>query len=162
MMNLKTWSEKQYGLIPNILVGAILLIAFIGFADAAYLTAKRFAGSPLTCYFFGGCDAVNSSSYSLLFGVPLSLFGTFFYLAVIIAAVFYLDKKWPIAGLVLMFLTTLGFLFSVYTFSLQAFVIKAYCFYCVVSAVCATTNFILMSVAWKKYFTKIPGVSLIS
>lgn len=161
-MNLKTKLEKQYGLIPNLLVGAILLVAFIGFADAAFLTAKRFAGSPLTCYFFGGCDAVNASPYSVLFGVPLSLFGTIFYLAVILAAVFYLDKKWPLSGIALMALTAIGFLFSIYTFSLQAFVIKAFCFYCVVSAVCATVNFILMSVAWKKYFTKLPGVPLTS
>lgn len=159
MMNLKTLSEKRYGIIPNLLVGAILVVAFIGFLDATYLTAKRFTGSPLTCYFFGGCEKVNASPYSLIFGVPLSLYGSLFYLAVVLSAVAYLQKKQVIVAKLLMGLTTAGFLMSMYFFYLQAFVIGAYCFYCVVSIFTSSTNFILMLVAWKKYFTKTPPVS---
>lgn len=154
MMNLKISSEKQYGIIPNIFTGAILAIGFVGFLDATYLTAKRFTGSALNCYFFGGCDAVNASPYSLMLGIPLSLYGSIFYLLVVLSAVAYLQYKKPIFGKAMMVLTILGVLFSGYFLFLQAVVIKAYCFYCVVSVVTSTTNFILMSVAWKKYFSR--------
>jgi uncharacterized membrane protein len=157
-MNLKILSEKRYGIIPNILAGAILVVGFAGFIDASYLTAKRMLGSPLTCYFFGGCDAVNASPYSLMFGVPLSLYGSIFYLLVVLSSVAYLQHKKPIFGIALMILTTLGFVFSGYFLFLQAVMIKAYCFYCVISVGTSTTNFILMSVAWRKYFYK-PEVS---
>lgn len=152
MMISQNKSEKQYGIIPNIFTGAILLVGFVGFLDASYLTAKRFLGSPLQCYFFGGCDIVTSSPYSLMFGVPISLLGSIFYLLVVLSAVAYLQYKKPIFGQALMVLATTGILFSGYFLFLQAFVIKAYCFYCVVSVGTSATNFILMSVAWKKYF----------
>lgn len=166
MMNSNNSSETQYGTIPNIFAWAILAVGFIGFIDASYLTAKRMLGSPLNCYFFGGCDAVNASPYSLLLGVPLSMYGSIFYLLVVLSAVAYLQYKKPIFGKALMVLTTLGLLFSGYFLFLQAVVIKAYCFYCVVSVITSTTNFVLMTVAWRKYFSKpsmpvpnIPGIS---
>lgn len=154
MKNLKSLLEKPYGIIPNTIVWAILVVGFVGFIDASYLTAKRFTGSALNCYFFGGCDAVNASPYSLMLGVPLSLYGSIFYLLVVLSAVAYLQYKKPLFGIALMVLTTLGLIFSGYFLFLQAVVIKAYCFYCVVSVVTSTTNFILMSVAWRKYFSR--------
>ena len=154
MMISQNKSEMPYKTIPNAFAWAILAVGFLGFVDALYLTAKRFLGSPLQCYFFGGCDAVNSSPYSNLLGIPLSLYGSVFYLLVVLTAVYYLQSKNPVAVKALMALTSLGLLFACYTFSLQAFVIKAYCFYCVLSMVTSTANFVLMFIAWKKYFSK--------
>lgn len=140
--------------IPNWLIGSILVVASIGFLDAAYLTAKRFTGSALNCYFFGGCDAVNASPYSVVFGIPLSLYGSVFYLLVILSTVAYLLYHSSRAWQALVILTSAGFLFSLYSTFLQALVIKAWCFYCVVSAATSTANFILMLVGWKKYSSK--------
>ncbi len=151
MTNSNNLSATRYGTIPNWLTGIILAVGFAGFIDASYITAKRFLGSPLTCYFFGGCDAVNASPYSLLFGVPISLLGSIFYLLVILLTVAYIQNKKPVVAKWMMVVTTLGFLFSMYFLSIQAFVIKAYCFYCVISVFTSTTNFILMCVAWKRY-----------
>jgi len=159
MMNLKTLSEKRYGTVPNALVAAVLAVGLIGFVNATFLTVKKFLGSPLTCYFFGGCDAVNASSYSYLFGLPLSLYGSVFYLLVVIAAALYLDKKLAVAIKALMILASMGFALSIYFLFLQQFVIKAYCFYCVVSAVSSTINFIIMLVIWKKYFSRPSSVA---
>ncbi len=154
MKNLKTLLEKPYGIIPRLLGAIVLVLAFVGFIDASYLSAKRLLGSPLNCYFFGGCDAVNASPYSILFGVPLSLYGSVFYLLVVLFAVAYLQNSRPVFVWFLMALTAIGFLFSGYFIFLQQFVIKAYCFYCVVSAVVSTSNFVLMLYGWKGYFTK--------
>lgn len=141
--------------LPNFTAWAILLVAFVGFLDATYLTAKRLTGSALHCYFFGGCDAVNGSPYSTLFGQPLSLYGAFFYLLVLLTTVYYLQTKSSNASKSLVFLTAFGFFFACYTFSLQAFVIKAWCFYCVLSMGTSSVNFTLMLVAWwRDYFSK--------
>ncbi len=150
---------KQYNALPSIIVSLIIVIAFVGFVDASYLTVKKYFGSPLTCYFFSGCDEVSSSPYSYIYGIPLSLFGTFFYLGVILSSVWYLQIRGALQAKLLFFLTTVGFIFSIYTFSLQAFVIKAFCFYCVVSFVCSVLNFLLLSYGWKRYVS-IPAPAL--
>ena len=154
MMISKIWSALPSKL-PNFISWAVLLVAFAGFLDATYLTAKKFTGSTLNCYFFGGCDAVNASPYSNLFGQPLSLYGAVFYLLVLLTTVYYLQTKNSNASKLLVFLTAFGFFFAIYTFSLQAFVIKAWCLYCVISMGTSSVNFALMLTAWwKDYFSR--------
>lgn len=151
MKILETSSIKQSQIIPNLFVFGITLVGFIGFLDSVYLTAKRFAYGPIPCFVFTGCDTVAQSPYALLFGIPLSVIGIFFYLAVILLAIFYFEAKQKIAMKIFSLLSVFGFLASVYFVYLQAFVIKAFCFYCILSAVTSTTLFILGVTIWVQY-----------
>ena len=144
----ETQSIKQSQIIPNIFLLGITLIGFIGFLDSVYLTAKRFIGGPIPCFVFTGCDTVAQSPYALLFGVPLSVIGIFYYLSVILLVVFYFGTKQQIAMKMFSLLSVVGFLASIYFIYLQAFVIKAFCFYCILSAVTSTTLFILGATIW--------------
>ena len=144
----ETQSIKQSQIIPNIFLLGITLIGFIGFLDSVYLTAKRFIGGPIPCFVFTGCDTVAQSPYALLFGVPLSVIGIFYYLSVILLVVFYFETKQQIAMKMFSLLSVVGFLASIYFIYLQAFVIKAFCFYCILSAVTSTTLFILGATIW--------------
>lgn len=126
----------------NILAGIAALFAFAGFIDATYLTVKHYLGGPLTCVFFKGCDVVTNSVYSQIAGVPISLLGALYYLAIIIMIVVYFDRK---NLKVLRFaakLTILGFIASLILIYLMAFVLKAGCIYCVISAISSTLLFI--------------------
>lgn len=147
----ETSSINQSQIIPNIFIFGIALIGLTGFLDSVYLTAKRFLGGPIPCFVFTGCDTVAQSPYALLFGIPLSVIGMFFYLSVILLAIFYFETKQEIAMKIFSLLSVVGFLASVYFIYLQAFIIKAFCFYCVLSAITSTTLFILGATIWFQY-----------
>lgn len=128
----------------TILVGLCILLAFLGFADSLFLLAKRLSGGAIPCTLgFTGCDEVSKSPYSVLFGIPLSLYGVIFYLGIGLLGVLYLDLKKKIFGNLLVLGTVVGFVLSLYFLYVQKFLIGAFCVYCVGSAVIATLLLVL-------------------
>jgi uncharacterized membrane protein len=94
---------------------------------------------------------VAASSYSTLFGIPLSAFGLLFYLSIFKIALHMryqllekvgLGMLRPFLPQMLLVASTLGFICSAYFTYLQAFVINAWCMYCVISACLSTIIFI--------------------
>ena len=128
----------------------MLGISFIGFLDATYLTAKHYLGSSLTCVFFTGCETVTTSSFSQIFGVPVSLLGSAYYLTVFISLAFFLDSRSMKVLSFVSYFTILGFLASVYFVAVQVFVLKALCLYCMISATTSTLLFILGMVVLRR------------
>jgi uncharacterized membrane protein len=120
---------------------AMALIAFLGMVDAFYLSIKRGSGH-IPCHITHGCEEVLTSKYSEVAGVPLSWFGLGFYLAVFGCTVFELSGAAQAVRLVY-WPAMAGFLLSVSLFSIQAFVLHAYCEYCLASAMLVTLIFIL-------------------
>jgi uncharacterized membrane protein len=115
---------------------AIALLAFLGMVDTFYISIMRRQGL-VQCHVTHGCNEVLLSQYSKFAGVPLALYGLAFYLAVFSCAVFHLtgSARW----MHLVFWGALaGFLVSVALTSIQAFVLKAYCEYCLFSALLVT------------------------
>ena len=121
------------------LIYSYIVIASLGFLDAGYLTYTRFLGivPPCSTSFLSGCATVAKSQYSVIFGVPLSLLGMFFYLFAIIVCVVMLFRTTEHLKKILVTLSFAGALSSVYFIYLQAFVINAFCVYCVFSALCS-------------------------
>jgi uncharacterized membrane protein len=122
------------------------IVALLGLVDAAYLTYTRFLNiaPPCSLSILSGCAAVARSSYSVVFGVPLSLFGMIFYAAALALGLFLLCKKNLLASKLLVVFSVLGAISSVYFLYLQAFVIQAFCIYCVFSAIC---SFVLFAIS---------------
>jgi uncharacterized membrane protein len=117
---------------------AIALLAFLGMIDTFYLFAK--GSQPVPCRITGGCNDVLTSKYSKVAGVPLSTIGLAFYLTLFSLAVFQLSGsgetlKW------VFWLALPGLLISMVLVSIQAFVLHAYCEYCLASALLETTIF---------------------
>ena len=128
-------------------------IASIGAVGTGYLTVVKLTEGTAACP-TGGCDVVLSSPYATVFGLPLTLFGFLGYLSMIVFAIAPLlltspnQKKlranieqWT--GLLLFLGGTAMVVFSSYLMYLLAFVIKAPCMYCIVSAVFSACLFIL-------------------
>ncbi|MDP3710739.1 MAG: vitamin K epoxide reductase family protein [bacterium] len=126
----------------NWILAVFIVAGFIGFLDAAYLTVQHYQQGVLPCYIFEGCDLVTTSKYSAIFGIPVSLFGALYYVFIMLAALFYLDTKNKKALKILKILPVVGLVATIWFLFLQIFIIKAICFYCVVSAVTSTTIFI--------------------
>jgi len=115
---------------------AILILAGIGILNTLYLSWHAVHKTPVRCLFFPPewCRKVQTSPYSKMFGIiPNAYLGLGMYLA-IFALVFLVTAGiapfWLLGGLV-----TFGFLFSVYFLYIQAFVLKAFCTWCVLSAI---------------------------
>ena len=119
-------------------------LSLIGFADTAYLTAKHFLGEIPPCT-ITGCEAVLTSTYSEILGIPLSLFGAIYYLTILILSVLYLDKRNSTFLEITSKFTAVGFITSIVLVYLQLYVIKAICQYCMISASTSTLLFLLGS-----------------
>ena len=125
---------------------AIALLALVGLFVALYLWLHALGfGGPLKCG-TGGCETVQASTYAVLFGVPVAFYGVVGYLAVLMVSLVALrpaalrNRRWSV---VLVALSSVGFLFTVYLTYLELFVIHAICRWCVGSAVITTATWIV-------------------
>ena len=119
-----TWSRRIA------IVAAV--VACFGLVDSGYLTIKHLQGSYIRCG--GDCSAVLGSKYAEgVAGVPLAAFGAMAYMAVIVAAVF-AARGSTLGRQILAVMATTMALVSLWLLYLQAFVIHAFCKYCLASA----------------------------
>ena len=116
---------------------AILILGFIGLADAAYLAQSELTGNPLICNIQGlsGCNIVAQSIYSHLFGIPLGIYGVGFYGLLFVLAAVELFYKESLIRKGIQALATMGILASICFVFIQVFLIKAICIYCTLSAI---------------------------
>ncbi|MBI3572000.1 vitamin K epoxide reductase family protein [Candidatus Kaiserbacteria bacterium] len=123
----------------------ILIAAFFGLADSAYLAQHEINGTPLLCNIqnLAGCNVVAQSPYSHLFGIPLSEYGILFYGLVFALAAFELVIFDRLLRRALQALALFGLASSLYFTALQVFVINALCIYCMASALLAIIIFLL-------------------
>jgi uncharacterized membrane protein len=66
--------------------GAVLLLSLVGAGIASYLTVVHFAHVRISCA-TGGCEAVQTSRYAEVAGVPVALIGLVGYLVLAWTAV---------------------------------------------------------------------------
>ena len=146
MMNLLMRSLPRWVLI------VIVIVSFIGFLDAAYLTIQHYNDSILPCVVFEGCEQVTNSKYSAIFNIPISLFGAVYYLVILISGIIFWDTKNAKTLLALVYLPIAGFAISMFLLYLQLFVIKAICAYCMVSVISSIILFILgLKVIYRRF-----------
>jgi uncharacterized membrane protein len=121
------------------------MVAVVGLADSGYLTVKHLRGDYVRCD--TDCSAVLGSKYAEIAGVPLAEIGAVAYFAVFVAAVLAaigLRGARNVVALMAipMALTSLGLVY------LQAFVIHAFCEYCLLSAAACITLAALVLTEW--------------
>ena len=117
----------------TILYTAVAIVAVVGLADATYLTVQVLTGETLSCGGSPDCFRVLGSAYAKLGGIPVAMLGALAYFMVFALATFAgFGYSWAPRFLALiagaMFLMTLWLLY------VQAFLLHAYCRYCLFSA----------------------------
>lgn len=115
------------------LPAAASLVALIGLVDAVYLTLKHLSDEVVPCSLIEGCEKVLSSPYAEIFGIPIAAFGAIAYFtafSLAVLAAFGDRRMWPLFGV----LSAVMAAFSVWLLYLQAFVIGAFCQFCLISA----------------------------
>lgn len=158
----------------RLIMGAI---AVIGSLITAYLTIVAFTGGKTACPIdktagISSCDLVLQSSYAKIFGLPLSLFGLLAYVAMIgfALAPFLINTETnkkqrtqleTITGKLLLIGGTAMAVFSGYLMYISFFKLNEACWYCLTSAICSITLFILAIIGreWEEvgqvFFTSI-------
>ncbi|HCI05503.1 MAG: Vitamin K epoxide reductase [Parcubacteria group bacterium GW2011_GWC1_45_9] len=122
-------SKKQAFLGLTVIFGSL-----IGFLDSAYLAVFSSGKTGVACDVSGfNCDAVLTSVYSRFLGLPLSWWGLAFYISLFfLAMAYFFLKKEMIFRLIGVWLWS-GLAVSLILLYLQAFVLKAFCIYCLIS-----------------------------
>ncbi len=114
----------------------IFIFSLIGFAVTAFLAYEYSLTGSIICPITGsGCDAVRKSIYSKLFGINLPYFGLVFYLTVSVLSVLLTQSFNKLINKFRLFVSFSGFVFGAYLTFLEAFIIKAYCIWCLASFV---------------------------
>jgi uncharacterized membrane protein len=131
--NLKPRATSQQNLLWR-MTGS--LFALLGMLIAFYILLYDLGRTALICP-ISGCDVVQASPYSKWFGLPVAGFGFAYFsglFALSLYGMFLNDLLgFRVLGL-LRFACMIGLLFYAYFTSLEAFVIHAWCFWCVTSS----------------------------
>ncbi len=116
----------------------VAVLAVGGVFVALYLVAHNMGlGGPIVCG-VGDCATVQSSQYATLGPVPVSVIGVLGYVVLLALAFVGLrpdHRESRLIGGLLLAGSLGGGLFSAYLTYLEAFVIEAWCQYCVASAI---------------------------
>ena len=112
---------------------AAAIVSLAGLADATYLSVQALTGETLGCGGSPDCFKVLGSAYARVGGIPVALFGVLAYFSAFTFATFAAfgyarARMFLIPTVCAMFLATLWFLY------VQAFLLHAYCRYCLFSA----------------------------
>lgn len=124
----------------------ITLAAVGGFGVALYIYYTKSHQKQLVCPVGSDCNVVINSRYAKFLGVSLEYWGIFYY-AVIVAAYIvlmlapYLISEIFLTGLII--LTAAAFFFSLYLLFVQAFLLRQWCIWCLLSAMLSIMIFIV-------------------
>jgi len=119
-----------------IIINLISLLAIFGFSLAFYLYSKKKTKTKLICPMRSDCDTVIHSDYSRIIGIPVEILGMIYY-AIIGSAypILFISGLWTEqASIILLGVSLSAALFSIYLVSIQAFIVKHWCTWCLFSA----------------------------
>jgi len=148
----------------------IIIVTISGIFDAGYITYEKILGVVPPCRPGFACATVLESPWAYIGPIPLSVYGLGYYFAILTIAIMYFlqfdvrkitqklipekenkflitlrnmsTREWMMA------FSTFGFFFSLYLMSIMAFIIQAWCYYCLLSAAACITLFILNLLLW--------------
>lgn len=124
---------------------AIALLSLAGVFLAFYLVAHNLGWAPPLLCGTGDCGVVQSSSHAWVGPIPVAAIGLAGYLGLFVLALLGLQESMAGSRLIALLLfggALAGVLYSGYLTYLEAVVIKAWCRYCVASAILITVVFL--------------------
>jgi uncharacterized membrane protein len=131
---------------PPVARMGIAVLSLLGIFVALYLSMYKWGMmGPIQCK-IGGCETVQNSPWSMLFGQPVAVWGLGAYITLLVVSILglqprFADARW--VALALFGISGVGVLFSAYLTYLEAAVIHAWCQWCVISAILITLIFLL-------------------
>ncbi|MGH7504055.1 MAG: vitamin K epoxide reductase family protein [Longimicrobiales bacterium] len=131
---------------PPVTRMVIAVLALAGLLLAAYMFMYKLGVIPTLACGEGGCDAVQNSPFAVFLGVPVPLLGIIGYGLILTLAIagiqprFIDDRR---IALALLATCAIAAAYTLYLNYLEAFVIRAWCRWCIGSAIIVTALFLL-------------------
>jgi uncharacterized membrane protein len=124
---------------------AVAMLALVGLLISTYLLLYKINVLGKIACGSGSCETVQASPWATFIGVPVPAWGVAGYLLILGLAVLGLQPRFLESrrlAAALLAASTLGFAFSAYLTGVEAFLIHAWCRWCVASAIVATLIFL--------------------
>ena len=122
----------------------LLLLSLVGLFDTLYLWWEYTSPDrPMVCI-GTGCDVVRASPFAYPMGIPMPVPGVAMYAALallVFAQPLFQAARAGAVRKAMAGISGLGFLFSLYLTGVETFVLHAWCFWCMVSAIVVTLIF---------------------
>jgi uncharacterized membrane protein len=117
-----------------------IVAAVLGIIVSLYLLINKWTSNSFWFCPTNGCNQVASSSYSEIFGIPVSLIGVIGYIVILNLLLFSIKK--PFFAMLYWIIVLIGFCFSLYLVYVSVFLIKTICFWCMISFIIITYLFL--------------------
>ncbi len=127
----------------------IIFLALGGLFLCIKIYKEKQKAKPLVCFVGADCEKVVRGQFSSFLGIGLEVFGGLYYLFIIIYYLILMNFDFSskeIFHLILILSSGMAFLFSLFLTFIQAFIIKSWCSWCLISALLTTLIFILGSI----------------
>lgn len=137
---------------------SLFFLAVAGYLLARHIYKRKQEKKPLICPLRTSCDTVVRSDYSTINGIPLERVGMAYY-GVMIATYGFL-ALFPtihstLVSFILVVMSASAFIFSFYLVLVQAFALRAWCTWCLMSAGICTLIFSLSLISHETSFVAI-------
>ena len=106
------------------------ILSFLGFVDSTYLTIVHYKNIIPPCLITQDCEKVLTSRFATIANIPISLFGSIFFVLIFVICILILQKKQEYLKKMLFLLSASGIIAGIILFYLQWMVLKAFCQYC--------------------------------
>ena len=130
----------------------LIILSLIGFGVSFYIYYSKKYDKPLYCPIGQDCDAVVKSKYGKTFGIENTVPGMLYYIMVLIYAIAFLVNRNIFKGIIIYYLivgASIGsVLFSIYLTAVQAFVLKKWCYYCIISSIASVLILIILTLSF--------------
>lgn len=123
----------------------IITSALVGITITRNIYKKKHEKKPLVCPFGADCNTVINSNFSSFLGIGLEIYGAMYYAFIALtylAFIIFPEIKTPMVLFLITGSTIGAVLFSLYLTFVQAFYIKTWCSWCLMSASISTAIFI--------------------
>lgn len=133
-----------------------LLLSIVGLWLSAYLTYVHYNPGALVCS-TGGCAVVQGSKYSVMFGMPIALFGLAMFIA-LIAGIIIRELQPRAADMIstgIVMILVAAVLVWIYLTYLELRVIYAVCQWCVATSVVTVLLLIVEGYRWYRDYQRI-------
>ncbi len=123
------------------------IASLVGLFASAYLFYTYISGIPIACGSGSGCEIVRLSKWAWTFGIPRPLLGLAFYVGLFGLLVARVATDWQKRWLyrLTILAAVVGFIESAFLFLIQWLDIRAFCIWCLISALSAT---VIAMAAW--------------
>ena len=122
---------------------ALIITTLVGIANTVYLSYCCITKKDVKCLFMPAqmCFKVQYSKYSRTFGIPNPYLGLIMLVAILAFTILFIQSLVPFE--LIFAIISAGLLFSLYFTYIQAFVIKVFCTWCVLSVLVFISLFVI-------------------